>query len=154
VLRNVTSAPCLLPSTTSSLTLAWFVYAGGFDDIVDPSVLSGDLEPLLDVPHAVLAQHLGARNLDIERLVQAEARSLDAVSDRLKACDFMPATASRPPSPTRRTLPSLPCFGLGLKRQRSMGSHVLTDEAVQKENDAVVRCAAAVGRIAKHQDRR
>ena len=122
----------------------------------DPSALNGDLAPLLDLPHAVLAQHLGAqtRNLDIERLVQAEARSLDAVSDRLKACDFKPTTASRPPSPIRRALPSLPCFGLGLKRQRAMGSHVLTDEAAQDAHDAIVRCAAAVGRIAKHQDRR
>ena len=31
---------------------------------------------------------------------------------------------------------------------------VLTDEAAQDAHDAIVRCAAAVGRIAKHQDRR
>jgi len=119
----------------------------------EPLVLSGDLKPLLELPQALLAKHLEGCDFDIERLVQVEARSLESVSARFQnqmLCDAMPTSASRAPSPTRR---GLPCFGLGLKRQRAMGSHILTEEAQQGAHDALVRCAAAVKRMAKHQRR-
>lgn len=122
--------------------------------------LTGPLKLVLDLPESAVLQHveenmrplISGRIEEIARF-SAEEDSVYSVSEKLSAMgkDSPPPTGDdEPSSPPPLQPPSLPSFGMGLKRQKSFGCPAthLTDAEVKVQKELKERCAAALGRLA------
>ena len=123
------------------------------------TVLTGSLSMLFDIPLQLLAKHQGRKFENIENILEAERAREDSVRDGLSQLTHSAAAGGaaedvKVAAPALQPKVSLPSFGLGLKRQRSIGNHILTDEAKACDGDAISRCAAAVIRLERHHEPR
>ena len=131
--------------------------------------LAGPLQLVMDLPESHLLQHVEPHMRDlisgrIEEIARytAEEDSVYSVTEQLAVLGANANRASlasvedeEPVSPPRlnepsQGLPSLPSFGMGLKRQKSFGCPVthLTDAEVKVQSELHARCAKALGRLA------
>jgi len=131
--------------------------------------LAGPLQLVLDLPESHVLQHvephmrelISGRIEEIARYT-AEEDSVYSVTEQLAVlgadanrASLVSAEEEEPVSPPRlnepsQGLPSLPSFGMGLKRQKSFGCPVthLTDAEVKVQSELHARCAKALGRLA------
>lgn len=120
--------------------------------------LTGPLTLVLDLPEAAVLQHveenmrplISGRIEEIARF-SAEEDSVYSVTEKLSTLGKEPLRDDEPSSPPPlHTPPSLPSFGMGLKRQKSFGCPAthLTDAEVKVQRELHARCAAALGRLA------
>merc|ERR1711924_99769 len=87
--------------------------------------------------------------------ISAEEDSLHSVTDGLRVMGRDRASdkveeEEEPPSPPPLQPPSLPSFGMGLKRQKSFGCPAthLTDAEVVHQTELQSRCASTLSRLA------
>lgn len=131
--------------------------------------LAGPLQLVMDLPESHVLQHvephmrelISGRIEEIARYT-AEEESVYSVTEQLAVlgadanrASLASAEDEEPISPPRlnepsQGLPSLPSFGMGLKRQKSFGCPMthLTDAEVKKQSELHARCAKALGRLA------
>ena len=121
------------------------------------AALTGALRLILEVPQAVVLRRLGSElcarlnGSGVEALARDQAQALENLETHLDALSHadapLPSSRIAPSSSKRNELPS---FGLGLKRQKSMiPPTLLTDTEAAENTDALNRCAAALGRLAR-----
>lgn len=123
------------------------------DDPDTPALLSeADLATLLDCPTVMVPNLCSERSVEDELVEEHAAVSSLALefnlSDGLN--DVSNGDQESPPV----QMPSMPAFGLGLIRQRSFApACFLTEEEAEVQSDMRSRCAAAITRLVRRNER-
>ena len=115
------------------------------------SALTGDLSFLLAAPTALLDATCSVKA--IEQAAVKEASSLQSLSTghlELSLEDSGRSKTETDSEPSPVSEPSLPCFGLGLVRQRAFApAHFFTESEAAAQGDMRTRCANALRRLAR-----